>query len=151
MNMGFQANLNVINLIDITIMALFCAMFLGLYTALKKTNKIWSLIAAALPFLGILLFLATATAGRSTLLIAALIISIVMLRSNTFSKLTAYMGIVASVLLFFAGDIATAVFSSSGVIALFIAIGYVFWMVWFLLVSQKLYQLGKNLSEGRAE
>jgi hypothetical protein len=74
-----------------------------------------------------------------------------MLRSNTFSKLTAYMGIVASVLLFFAGDIATAVFSSSGVVALFIAIGYMLWMVWFLLVSQKLYQLGKSLSEGRAE
>jgi biopolymer transport protein ExbB/TolQ len=53
------------------------------------------------------------------------------------------MGIVASVLLFFAGDIATAVFSSSGVVALFIAIGYVLWMVWFLLVSQKLYQLGR--------
>jgi len=143
MNMGFQANLNVINLIDITIMALFCAMFLGLYTALKKTSKIWSLIATALPFLGIPFFLATATAGRSTLLIAALIISIVMLRSNIFSKPTAYMGIVASVLLFFAGDIATTVFSSSGVVALFIAIGYVLWMVWFLLVSQKLYQLGR--------
>ena len=39
MNMGFQANLNVINIIDITIMALFCAMFLGLYTALKKQAK----------------------------------------------------------------------------------------------------------------
>jgi hypothetical protein len=39
MNMGFQANLNVINLIDITIMALFCAMFLGLYTALKKKEQ----------------------------------------------------------------------------------------------------------------
>ena len=143
MNMGFQANLNVINTIDITIMALFCVMFLGLYTALKKTSKIWSLIATALPFLGIPIFLATATAGRSTLLIAALIISIVMLRSNTFSKLTAYIGIVASVLLFFAGDIATAVFSPSAIIALIITIGYLFWMVWLLLVSQKLHQLGK--------
>ena len=144
MNMGFQANLNVINTIDITIMALFCVMFLGLYTALKKTSKIWSLIATALPFLGIPIFLATATAGRSTLLIAALIISIVMLRSNTFSKLTAYIGIGVSMLLFFAGDIATAVFSPSAIIALIIAIGYVFWMVWFLLVFQKLYQLGKS-------
>lgn len=150
-NIRLQANLNVINLIDITIMALFCAMSLCLYPELKKTSKIWSLIATALPFLGIPLFLATATAGRSTLLIAALIISIVMLRSNTFSKLNAYMGIVASVLLFFAGDIATAVFSSSSIIALFIAIGYVLWMVWFLLVAQKLYHLGKSLSEGRAE
>jgi hypothetical protein len=143
MNMGFQANLSVINIIDITIMALFCALFLGLYTTLKKTSRIWSLTATALPFLGIPIFLATATAGRSTLLIAALIISIVMLRSNTFSKLTAYIGIVASVLLFFAGDIATAVFSPSAIIALIIAIEYVFGLFGLLLVYQKLYQLGK--------
>ena len=143
MNMGFQANLNVLNTTDMTIMALFCALFLGLYTALQNTSKIWSLIATALPFLGIPIFLATATARRSTLLIAVPIISIVTLRSNIFSKQTAYIGIVASTLMFFAGDIATVVFSSSAIIALIMAIGYLFWMVWFLLVSQKLYQLGK--------
>jgi hypothetical protein len=145
-NMGVSATLNVINLIDVTIMALFCVMFFGLYLGLKKTSRIWSPIAAALPFLGIPLFLATATAGRSALLIAALIISIVMLRSNTFSKLTACVGILASVLLFFAGDIATAVFSSSSVVAVFIAIGYVLWMFWFFRLATKLYQLGKSLS-----
>jgi len=68
-----------------------------------------------------------------------------MLRSNTFSKLTAYIGIVASVLLFFAGDIATAVFSSSSVIALFIAIGYMFWMVWFPTCFSKTLSAGKEL------
>lgn len=150
-NMGLQANLNIINLIDITIMALFCAMSLCLYSELKKTSKIWSLIATVLPFLGIPLFLATATAGRSTLLIAGLLISIVMLRNNTFSKSTAYVGIMASVLLFFAGDIATALFSSSSVIAVFIAFGYVLWMLWFLFIAQNLYQLGKSLSEDKAE
>jgi hypothetical protein len=52
----------------------------------------------------------------------------------------------ASVLLFFAGDIATAVFSSSSVVAVFIAIGYVLWMFWFFRLATKLYQLGKSLS-----
>lgn len=142
-NMGLQADLNVINLIDLLIMVLFCAMSLGLYHGLKKTSKIWSLIATALPFLGIPLFLATTTAGRSTLLIATLLISLIILRSNTFSKLTAYVGIVASVLLFFAGDIATAIISSSSDVAIFIAFGYVLWMLWLLFIAQKLYQLEK--------
>ncbi|NIT61265.1 MAG: hypothetical protein GWN00_35190 [Aliifodinibius sp.] len=142
-NMGLQANLNIISLIDLAIMVLFCAMSLGLYHGLKKASKIWSLIATALPFLGIPTFLATSTAGRSALLIATLLFSIIMLRSNIFSKITAYVGIVASTLLFFAGDIATAIFSSSSIVAIFIAFGYVLWMLWLLFIAQKLYQLEK--------
>jgi len=139
---GIQTDLlNVLNLLDIAIMPLFCTMFLALYVALKRTSRIWSLIATALPFLGIPVFLITGTAGRSTLLIGGLIISVVMLRSKIFSKPTAYVGIVASVLLFFAGDIATAAFSSSNIIALFIAAGYVLWMIWFSLIARRLFQL----------
>src|SRR3990172_893228 len=139
---GIQTDLlNVLNLLDIAIMPLFCTMFLALYVALKRTSRIWSLIATALPFLGIPVFLITGTAGRSTLLIGGLIISVVMLRSKIFSKPTAYVGIVASILLFFAGDIATAAFSSSNIIALFIAAGYVLWMIWFSLIARRLFQL----------
>ena len=147
LNVGFQPRLDVLNLLDIAIMALFCVMFLALYVALKRTSKVWSLVAASLPFLGIPPFLITGTAGRSALLIAGLINSAVMLRSKIFGKATAYVGIVASALLFFAGDIATAMFSSSSVIAVFIAVGYVFWMVWFCQVACRLYQLGKGVSK----
>ena len=136
--------LNVLNLLDIAIMALMGAMFFALYVALRRTSKIWSAVAASLPFLGIAVFLITSTAGRSGLLVGGLIISAVMLRSNTFSKASAYVGIVASALLFFAGDLGTAIFSSSNIIAICIGIGYVLWMIWFFLIGRRLFQLGQS-------
>ena len=155
LNAGFSGVqpdlLNVLNLLDFVIMALFCTMFLALYVALKSTSRIWSLIATSLPFLGILVFLITRTAGRSTLLIAGLIISAVMLRSKIFSKPTAYVGIVASVLLFFAGDIATAIFFSSNIIAVLIGTGYVLWMIWFNLITRTLCQLSRGISREEAK
>ena len=141
---GVQPNLlNVLNLLDIVIMILFGTMSLALYIALRQTNKIWSAVAASLPFLGILVFLVTSTAGRSGLLIGGLIFSAAMLRSHVFSKVGASMGIVASVLLFFAGDLGTAIFSASMIIAVLMGIGYVLWMIWFLLIARQLLQLGQ--------
>ncbi|HEX9616257.1 MAG TPA: hypothetical protein VGA03_02505, partial [Anaerolineales bacterium] len=65
---GVQQNLlNVLNLLDIVIMILFGTMSLALYIELRQTNKIWSAVVASLPFLGILVFLVTSTAGRSGL------------------------------------------------------------------------------------
>jgi hypothetical protein len=132
--------LAVLNLLDLVIMALFGVMFLALYAALRGTHKIWSVVAASLPFLGIVVFLITSTAGRSGLLLAGLIISALMLRSRDFSLVTAYAGIVASALLF-SGDIGTAVFASSTVIAIFIGIGYILWMIWLFLIARRLIQL----------
>jgi hypothetical protein len=53
---------------------------------------------------------------------------------------------VASVLLFFVGDIATAVFASSKIIAFFLGVGYVLWMTWFLSITRSLFQLGQGVS-----
>jgi hypothetical protein len=144
LSIGVQSNFHAVNLLDLAVMALFCTVSLAFYVALKPASKIWSLIAAILPFLGIPLFLVTGTMGRSNLLIGGLVVSVVMLRSNVFSRLTAYMGIVASVLLFFLGDIATTILSTSYVIAAFIVVGYVLWMLWFFLIAQKLFQLGRS-------
>ena len=126
--------LNVLNILDIVIMVLFGILFLSLNAALHRTHRIWSVIATSLPFLGLVLFLITHTAGRSGLLIGGLIFSAVMLGSNSFSKITAYVGIVASALLFFAGDIGTTVFPPSYIIAILIGIGYVLWVIWFFLI-----------------
>jgi hypothetical protein len=92
------------------------------------------------------------TAGRSGLLIGGLIYSIIMLRSDVFNKLTAWAGIIASALLFFAGDIGTALFSASYLIALSIGLGYLLWMTWFLLTSLRLLRLGhvESLTTTRA-
>ena len=156
LNAGFSGVqpdlLHVLNLLDIVIMALFGTMFLALYVALRRTNKVWSVVATSLPFLGIAIFLITSTAGRSGLLVGGLIISAVMLQSRIrgFSKVSAYVGIVASVLLFFAGDIGTAIFSTSNIIAILIGIGYVLWMIWFCLIARRLFQLGQGVSREEA-
>jgi len=157
LNAGFSGVqpglLNVLNLLDIVIMALFGAMFLALYVALRGTSRIWSAVAASLPFLGIPVFLITSTAGRSGLLLGGLIISAVMLRSRirVFSRASGYVGMVASALLFFAGDLGTAIFSSSIIIAILIGIGYVLWMLWFFLIGRRLFQLGQGKSDGKGK
>jgi hypothetical protein len=146
LNAGFSDvqsdSLAVLNLLDLVIMALFGVMSLALYAALRHTHRLWSLLAVSLPFLGIPVFLITSTAGRSALLVGGLVMSIVMLRSDIFGKVTAYVGVVANALLFFAGDIGTAIFTSSPVIAILIGIGYGLWMIWFVQLARRLIQLG---------
>jgi hypothetical protein len=148
LNAGFSgvqsASLSVLNLLDIIIMALFGLLSVALHIALRHTHRIASLIAASLPFLGIVIFLITSTAGRSGLLLGGLIISAIMLRSDNFSKVSAYVGIAASALLFFGGDLGTAIFPASTVIAIFIGIGYVLWMIWFVQLGHRLFQLERR-------
>jgi hypothetical protein len=136
--------LNALNLLDIIIMALFGVMFLPVYVALRQTARTWSVVAASLPFLGIAVFLATHTAGRSGLMIGGLIFSIIMLKSDTFLKATAYLGIAAAMLLFFAGDLGTTFFSPLNLIAISISIGYLLWMIWFCLIAQRLLHLSSR-------
>jgi hypothetical protein len=121
-------------------MILFGMMSLALFAILRRNSKIWPAVAVCLPFLGIVVFLITHTAGRSGLLIGGLIFSILMLRSEVFSKVSASVGITASALLFFGGDLGTALFPPSRQIAILIGIGYVLWMAWFVLVGRRLFQ-----------
>ncbi len=143
-NAGFNGvqfdRLQVLNFLDLAILALVAAMYLGLYAALRKTSRIWSIVAAIQPFLGIVLFIATKTAGRSGVMGAGLVISLVMLRSNAFGKVIAFMGILASVLLL-VGDFSTTANSHSTTIASLIGIGYVIVVAWFFLVARRLFQL----------
>lgn len=142
---GVQSNsLYVLNFLDITILVLAGAMFLGLYVALRRTNKIWPIVALAQPFLGALIFMATKTAGRSGLMGAGLVISIVMLRSKIFNKVTAYLGILSSILLL-VGDISLGIVHSY-IIAILTGIGFMLMTVWFFLIAQRLIQLGQGVS-----
>jgi len=131
--------LQVVNPLDIAILALVGVMFFGLFTALRRTSKLWSTIALALPFLGIILFIVTRMAGRSAVMIAGIIISIVMLRNDSFSKSIAYMGILASVFLL-VGDFTAGVVQSD-IITIFFAAGYVLMMTWLFLIAGRLFQL----------
>ncbi len=134
--------LHILDVLDIAILVLVGTTILGLYVALRKTSKIWSLIALAQPFLGIVLFMGTQTAGRSAVMGAVLVISAVMLRDSYFDKAPAFMGIIAGVLLL-VGDFSAGIISPSKIIATLFAIGYVFLMGWFFLIARQLFQLGR--------
>jgi hypothetical protein len=89
------------------------------------------------------LLVITHTACRSGLLLGGLIVSAALLRSDCFSRASAMVGIVAGALLPFVGDIGTAIFASSTIIAIFIGIGCVLWMGWFMLMGRRLLYLSK--------
>jgi hypothetical protein len=150
LNAGFDGvqfdRLYGLNPLDIAILMLVAMMVLGLYPALRRTSRIWSLVAAVMPILGIILFIATKLAGRSGVMGTGLVISFVMLRSNIFGRLTAVLGILASLLLL-AGDFGTTANSHSTIVAILVGIGYVLLMTWFFLVGRRLLQLGQSGSK----
>jgi hypothetical protein len=125
-----------LNLLDLSILALVCIAHLGLYAALRKTSKIWSAVALAQPLIGIFLFIFTKSAGRSTVMGAGLVISLVMLRSAIFGRVAAITGIIASVFLL-VGDISVGIVLSPAIAALTGA-GYLLLMAWFFLVGRRL-------------
>lgn len=134
--------LQILNFLDLAILVLVATMYLGLYVALQRTSKIWSIIAAIQPFLGIVLFITTQSAGRSTVMGAGLVISFVMLRSDVFNKATAYIGILASVLVL-VGDLSAGVVPPLTIVATLFGIGYGLLMAWFFSIARRLFQLGE--------
>ncbi len=133
-----HADLRGLNLLDIFILLLVSVICLSISTIFRNARRVWSLIAFALSVIAIMLFLVTQSAGRSTVMLAVLIISIVMLRDKTFSKVTIYTGILASVFLFMC-DLTVGVHSN--IITTFFSIGYVLLIAWFFLIAQSLFRL----------
>jgi hypothetical protein len=87
------------------------------------------------------------TTGFLLIAVAVLIISVVMLRSTLFNKVTVYVGILASVLTF-ANDISLVIVPSLA--DLLMGIGGVLWIIWWLLISRRLFQLGRDISQEAA-
>ena len=190
----FQTNwltgLFFLGLADSVIMVLWSPMSLALYAALKPTNKTWVIVATALAFVGIAVYLATNTAfsmlslshqyavatteAQKSLILAAgqailavsegtggqymgmplawvagLIISAVMLRSEVFSKATAWVGILGLGLLLasipFAGYTTTG--PTTAVVGAIIAVTYtgggLLPLAWYILVGLRLLKLGQ--------
>jgi hypothetical protein len=140
--------LHILNFLDIAILALVGTMYvgtmyLGLHAVLRRNSIIWLLIAATQPVTGIVLFVATKTTGRTGALGAVLIVSAVMLQSHIFKKVTAYMGILAGVLLG-VGDLSVALIPPLMppiiILATLVGIGYMLLMTWFFLIAYRLFQ-----------
>jgi hypothetical protein len=136
---GQNDQLKGINALDVTILLLVGITLLGLFAVLRKTSKTWSLIALALPFLGLVVFLVTQMAGRSAVMVAILIISVVMLRSAVFNNVTAWLGIVAGALLL-VGDFSVGSSYAATIVPLF-GIGYLLLIVWLFLAGINLLLL----------
>lgn len=130
-----------LHLLDMAVLLLVGIVCLGLFAALYRTSKFLSVLALVQPFLGLLLYIVTQEAGRSAVMGAALVISIVMRKGKVFSKITALAGIVVSVLLLI-GDFTAGVLSSPLIAGLF-GIAYLLFVIWFILIARKLFQLGR--------
>ncbi len=137
------ASLQGLHLLDLDILVLVAIMYLGLYAALRRVSPIWTVVAAVQPFLGIALFVATKSAGRSAVMGAALVISLVMLAGQVFDKPVAYLGIVASILLLL-GDFTAGLIPAPNILAVLVAVGYVLLIAWFGLVARGLFRLAEG-------
>ncbi len=149
-NLNFRPNstpasaLNIVSVLDISLMLLFGYVMAVMYPALAMRSRILAAIAAILPFLGMPVFIATSTAGRSAVLLSGVMSSTLALRSGFGRPSAAVVGIVASALLLFVGDFGTAAFPPSTVLALLIALGYLLWTAWLLLLALELARRARN-------
>ncbi len=81
-------------------------------------------------------------AGLFLVSVAGLIVSSVMLQSNSFSRLTAYVGILAYALSL--ADYLRQALTTSAIVALLVILpNALFLVIWFILVGQRIYQLGR--------
>jgi hypothetical protein len=137
---GVHADLHGLNLLDMVILLLVSILCLSFSTVFRGASKVWSIIAFALSLIAIILFLTTQIAGRSTVMLAVLINSSVMLRDKTFSQVAIYTGILASIFLF-VGDLTVGIHSN--VITTLFGFGYVLLITWFFMIAQSLLRLDR--------
>lgn len=81
------------------------------------------------------------TIGFLFTVVAGLIVSMVMLRSDTFGKVTAYVGIVAGIFTF-ANDASIVIAPSLATILM--PINGLLWLIWWLLISRGLFRLARS-------
>ena len=83
--------------------------------------------------------------------VAGLIVSAVMLRSNIFSKVTAYVGILANAISL-AEYFRLAFVPAAVLLLLIIAIASgILLLIWYILIARRLFQLGQGVSKGEAQ
>ena len=137
---GLTADLHGLNILDIGFLILVGSIVSASAEHSRKPLGLWVIIASGLSLIAIILYSATQIAGRSTVMLAVLIISIVILKDRHFRKVTGMIGILAGVLLF-VGDLTVGIQSS--VITVLFGIGYVLLVIWFFLIAQSLLRLDR--------
>ncbi len=97
--------LRVFNPLDVVLLVLTAAAILGIWQMLPRVSRAWLYLSVGLPLAGIVLLLATHIAGRSSLMGAGFVVSLVMLRDRDLRRL-GMLGVVANAILF-VGDLGT--------------------------------------------
>jgi len=80
------------------------------------------------------------TTGFLLMAVAVLIISVVMLQSEIFSKLSVYAGVLSSVLIF---ALHISVIILPAIADPLMGMGMLFWSLWLLMIGRRLIQLGR--------
>jgi hypothetical protein len=141
-NAGYEGfsfdRLQGIHILDVAILVLAGITYLGIANITQRAGKIWAVIGAALPFIGIGILFITKLAGRSAVMGGGLIIACVMWCNKAFGKGIALVGIIANVLLLM-GDFGAN--PASTIYAIAVAVGYLLLMFWFFLIARRLFQI----------
>jgi hypothetical protein len=143
MHAGFNtlpAGLSGLDLLDMVILSLVSLVSLSLSNVFTKTRRIWSIAPFFLTLIGIILFTVTKIAGRSTVMLDVLIISLLMLKNKTSGNGTIITGILAGVLLL-VGDLSVGIHSNF--ITILFCMGYMLIIVWFFLIAMSLFRTAR--------
>jgi hypothetical protein len=141
----FQSDISILhirNYLDIEIMIIFSLFLFGLANITITNSRILILVAILITVLGIIVFLITNTAGRSSVLISIILVSIAIIMNNNYGFFIGLIGIAAGALLFIGGDILTSTFPQSNMIAIFTGIGYISFILWQILIGIASYRFG---------
>lgn len=127
--------LRVFNIVDVVVLCLVGTTFICLWATLVEANRIAMGIAAALPFVGVAVLVATNLAGRSSVMAAGILACLAMLPVRRL-KPVAYLGIAANALLLLADFTTTG--SRNLLVAVAIGVGYALLIAWFVAVGVQL-------------
>jgi len=121
-----------VNLYDIIILTLFILICICLLITNKNQNRVWFLTSISLLFLGIIIFLITKIAGRSSFMAAGLIISTILLTKGFNYKIEGSIGLIANLLLIL-GDFSVG--TNLKLISVLFGLGYVIMIIWIFLIA----------------
>lgn len=130
-----QDSLSGINWFDILILILFIITCLSLLESAKYSYKVWFLIACSLLIIGIIVFIVTKLAGRSSFMASGLIISSIFFTGHFRKKLTAFTGILANVFLL-TGDFSVG--ANIRIFTILFAAGYILLIIWIFMITKTL-------------
>jgi len=146
LNLGIanRDDIQVLHIIDFIVFIL-CGTIYFVYFLLEKKKKsvIWFVftIFALVSFpSGVILLIITHSGGRTGILVASIIFSIITLLNKSIKKLTGIIGVISSVLLLVGCDV-LSLNSTNISVGYMIFVGYCIWVIWFLLLSKAINKI----------